>query len=79
MIRSEVTMSEYVFYPERADGVSLTLDCCVLESEQTAVSHARRLLREHRKAARVVVWRDDIRLVEVPRSGNGSAPMLIGA
>lgn len=65
-------MSEYVFYPERADGVSLTLDCRALDSEQAAAMHARKLLGEHRKAARVVVWRDDKRVFEVPRSDNGS-------
>lgn len=67
-------MSEYLFYPERADGVSLTLDHRTLDSEQAAVTHARRLLGEHRKAARVVVWRDDKRVLEVPRSTNDFGP-----
>lgn len=60
-------MPIYTFYPQMADGASLTFDAVELEDDAAAIGHCQLVLAEHRSAVEVVVWDGDRRVHGAPR------------
>jgi len=60
-------MPIYTFYPQMADGSSLTFDAVELDDDAAAIGHCQLVLAELRSAVEVVVWDGERRVYGTPR------------
>lgn len=67
-------MPIYTFYPQMADGSSLTFDAVELDDDAAAIGHCQLVLAEHRSAVEVVVWDGERRVYGTPRRRTARPP-----
>lgn len=65
-------MPIYIFYPQTAQGASLTFEMIELADDAAAERHCERVFADHGTAAEVVVWEGDRRVHEAIRLGAGA-------